>query len=97
MINLYDEKRKLKSSWCFNNGPEEYFSSIISKDHLVVPVWQCEKYVEAKSSFHIGEGFQALLAFTETGQNIQEAFVNLIPTTVLVLMSQGLKKGFLLL
>ena len=34
VINLYDEKRKLKSSWCFNNGPEEYFSSIISKDHL---------------------------------------------------------------
>ena len=93
VINLYDEKRKLKSSWCFNNGPEEYFSSIISKDHLVVPVWQCEKYVEGKSSFMLGEGFEALLAFTETGQNIQEAFVNLIPTTGSGTHVSGFKEG----
>ncbi len=93
VINLLDEKRKLKSSWCFNNGPKEYFSSIISKDHLVVPVWQCEKYVEANSSFHIGEGFEALLAFTETGQNTQEAFVNLIPTTGSGTHVSGFKEG----
>jgi len=93
VINLFDEKGKLKSSWCFNNGPEEYFSSIINKDHLVVPVWRCEKYVETKSSFHIGEGFEALLAFTETGQNIQEAFVNLIPTTGSGTHVSGFKEG----
>ena len=28
VINLFDEKRKLKSSWCFNNGPEEYFHQL---------------------------------------------------------------------
>ena len=52
--------------------------------------------MEEKSSFHVGEGFEALLAFTETGQNIQEAFVNLIPTTGSGTHVSGFKEGILL-
>ncbi len=92
VIKLYDESRKL-TKWQFHDGPREYFSSIVKRDNLIVPIWECEKYADTKSDFRTGEGFQVLLAFTDQGQNIQEAFVNLIPTTGFGTHVSGFKEG----
>ncbi|WDP86260.1 MAG: DNA topoisomerase IV subunit B [Desulfobacter sp.] len=84
------EETKERKTWCYTNGLDEYLKEHLTEKKILFPdpfTGKCE-----------GEDFQAIWAINwgdQTSLNIEESFVNLIPTKLGGTHVNGFRSGLL--
>ena len=83
-------------TWHFPEGIKGYFATAIAEQQAVADTFLGERYISAQNetdSFAEGEGAMWALAWTEDGDTVTEAYVNMIPTRHGGTHVSGLREG----
>ncbi len=91
-INLIDESKKSKETWCYQDGLAQYLSEA-TDEFIRLPEEPCMGHAVGQIEGQNEEADWAIFWLPEGGELIQESYVNLIPTPQGGTHVNGLRTG----